>query len=56
VEVLSLVAMGFTNIQIAEKLIISRRTVSTHLSSIFTKLAVTSRSAATRHAIEHHLV
>src|SRR5437870_898145 len=56
VQVRGLVAMGVTNIQFYEKLIISLRTVSTHVSSIFTKLAVTSRSAATRLAIKHHLV
>jgi len=56
VEVLRLVAMGLTNIQIAEKLIISQRTVSTHVSSIFRKLGVMSRSGATRYAMEHHLV
>jgi predicted ATPase/DNA-binding CsgD family transcriptional regulator len=56
VEVLRLVAKGLTNIQIAEKLIISPRTVSTHMSSIFRKLEVVSRSAATRFAMEHHLI
>jgi DNA-binding CsgD family transcriptional regulator len=42
-EVAALVAEGHTNQQIAEKLFISVRTVETHLSRIFTKLAVTSR-------------
>lgn len=56
VEVLREVASGLTDIQVAEKLIISPRTVSTHLRSIYNKLGVTSRSAATRFAVEHHLV
>ena len=56
VEVLCLVAEGLTNAQIAERLFISPKTVSTHLVSIFGKLGVTSRAAATRFAIEHGLV
>jgi DNA-binding NarL/FixJ family response regulator len=55
VEVLRLVASGLTDLQIAEKLILSPRTVHAHISSIYSKLAVTSRSAATRYAMEHHL-
>jgi predicted ATPase/DNA-binding CsgD family transcriptional regulator len=55
VEVLQLVAQGLTDRQVAEQLIISRRTVSTHLSAIYGKLQVNSRSAATRFAIEHGL-
>ena len=56
VEVLRLVAEGLTNKQIADALIISPHTVKMHLRSIFGKLDVTSRAAATRFAIEHHLV
>jgi DNA-binding NarL/FixJ family response regulator len=56
VEVLRLVAQGLTDAKIAERLVISYRTVTTHLSSIYTKLGVSSRSAATRFAVEHHLV
>ena len=55
-QVLRLLTMGQTNIQIAEQLVISLPTVNTHVGSIYTKLGVTSRAAATRHAIEHHLV
>ena len=56
VEVLRLVAQGLSDARIAERLVISYRTVTTHLSSIYTKLDVSSRSAATRFAVEHHLV
>jgi predicted ATPase/class 3 adenylate cyclase/DNA-binding CsgD family transcriptional regulator len=56
VEVLRLVAQGLTNEQVAEQLVISARTVNTHLTSIYSKIGVSSRSAATRYAMEHHLV
>ena len=56
VEVLRLVAQGLTDAQVAEQLVISPRTVNFHLTSIYGKLQVSSRSAATRYAIEHHLV
>jgi DNA-binding NarL/FixJ family response regulator len=55
VEVLRLVAQGMTNEQVAEQLVISPRTVNTHLTAIFSKIGVSSRGAATRYAIEHHL-
>ena len=56
VEILRLVAQGLTDIQVAEALVISPRTVNWHLTSIYSKLQVSSRSAATRFAIEQHLV
>ena len=46
---------GLPDLQIADKLILSPRTVHAHISSIYSKLSITSRSAATRYAIEHHL-
>jgi ATP/maltotriose-dependent transcriptional regulator MalT len=55
VEVLRLVAAGLTNAQIAERLFVSRRTVDQHLRSIYTKLGVSSRAAATRFAVEREL-
>jgi predicted ATPase/class 3 adenylate cyclase/DNA-binding CsgD family transcriptional regulator len=55
VEVLRLLAQGLTDAQIAEQLVISRRTVNTHLTSIYGKIQVSSRSAATRYAVEHQL-
>ena len=56
VEVLRLVAQGLTNEQVAEQLVINPRTVNTHLTSIYNKLGVSSRSAAMRYAVERHLV
>ena len=56
VEVLRMLALGLTDIQVAEKLVISRRTVNTHLTSIYSKINVSTRSAATRYALENKLV
>jgi DNA-binding CsgD family transcriptional regulator/tetratricopeptide (TPR) repeat protein len=55
VEVLGLVATGLTSAQVATQLFLSTRTVDTHLTSIYHKLGVTSRAAATRFALEHGL-
>jgi predicted ATPase/DNA-binding CsgD family transcriptional regulator len=55
-EVLRMIAMGMTNVQAASTLSISPHTVNMHVRSIFTKLGVTSRSAATRYAIVNRLV
>ena len=55
IEVLRLLARGLSNKQIAELLVLSPHTVSGHIQSIFGKLALNSRSAATRYALEHHL-
>lgn len=56
VEVLRLVAQGLTDAQIAEVLVISPRTVNAHLRSIYTKLSITSRNAATFFALQHGLI
>jgi DNA-binding NarL/FixJ family response regulator len=55
-EVLRLVATGRTNHAIAADLVLSERTVARHVSNIFTKLGLSSRSAATAYAYEHDLV
>jgi ATP/maltotriose-dependent transcriptional regulator MalT len=55
-DVLRLVAQGLTDGQIAERLFISPRTVGGHLQSIYTKLGISSRTAATAFAFEHRLV
>jgi DNA-binding NarL/FixJ family response regulator len=55
-EVLRLLAQGLTSAQIAERLVIGQVTVNSHVRSIYSKLGVTSRSAATRYAIEHEVL
>jgi ATP/maltotriose-dependent transcriptional regulator MalT len=52
VEVLKLVATGASNKDIAASLVLSEKTVARHLSNIFTKAGVTSRSAATAFAFD----
>jgi ATP/maltotriose-dependent transcriptional regulator MalT len=56
VEVLRLVAAGQSNPQIAAVLFLSEKTVARHLSNIFGKTHVSSRTAATAYAYEHELV
>ncbi len=56
VEVLRLVAAGLGNAAVAARLVLSERTVARHLSNIFTKLGVGSRTAAAAFAFEHDLV
>ena len=53
---LVLLAQGKTNRTIATDLFISEKTVASHVSHIFTKLSVASRSAATAYAYDHDLV
>ena len=55
-EVLQLLASGDTNKRIAAALSISERTVERHVSNIFHKLGVSTRSAATAYAYEHELL
>jgi DNA-binding CsgD family transcriptional regulator len=56
VEVLRLVAEGRSNPDIAQALVLSQKTVERHLSNIFTKLDVPSRTAAAAYAHEHGLM
>jgi DNA-binding NarL/FixJ family response regulator len=56
VEVLRLLAHRLTYVQIAAQLVVSRRTINTHVSSIYSKLGINSREAATRFAADHHLL
>ncbi len=55
-EVLKLLADGFDQRQIAERLVISRKTVSTHIERILTKLDVHSRAQAVAAAFRANLV
>ena len=55
VEVLRLVATGLTNAQIAHHLSVTPRTVNAHLTAIYRKLDVSSRSGAIRYALDHQL-
>ncbi len=55
-EVLALVAKGCSNREIAERLVISRRTAEHHVQSIYAKIGDSSRAAAAVFALEHGLV
>ena len=55
-EVLRLVSTGLTIRAIASKLSLSEKTVARHLSNIFSKLGLSSRSAATAYAFQNGLI
>ena len=55
VDTLRLLAQGLTNAQIAARLVLSTTTVNSYLRSIYSKLGVTTRAAATRYALDHQL-
>lgn len=52
-EILSLVAMGYTNKEIADNLFVSMHTVKNHLANIFTKLKCSNRAEAITHIFKH---
>lgn len=56
VQVLQLVAQGCSDAEVAARLVITRRTVNWYLTTIYSKIGVSSRSAATRYAFEHQLI
>ncbi len=55
-EVLALMAQGLNNVEIAERLAISRSTVKFHVNSILSKLGVTTRTEAVVQPVQHHLL
>lgn len=55
-EVLRLLAEGLPNRAIAARLVVSEKTVGTHLAHIYTKLGVATRAAAAAFAYRHGLI
>jgi NarL family two-component system response regulator LiaR len=55
-EVLALMVKGLSNPEIAQRLIVGRSTAKFHVSSVLTKLGVSSRTEAVALALQHHLV
>ena len=55
-QVLRLIAAGKTNREVAESLFISEKTVARHVSNIFDKLGVSSRTGAAAWAYQHNLI
>jgi HD-GYP domain-containing protein (c-di-GMP phosphodiesterase class II) len=56
VEVLRLVASGLSNPQIAERLVVSRRTAEHHVQDIYSRIGMSSRAGAALYAMEHGLL
>lgn len=56
IEVLRYVAEGLTDAEVADRLFISPRTVGQHLRSVYNKLGVSSRTQATRVAVQDRLI
>jgi HD-GYP domain-containing protein (c-di-GMP phosphodiesterase class II)/DNA-binding CsgD family transcriptional regulator len=55
-EILRLVARGLSNRAIAQRLIVSPKTVGNHIQNIYSKIGVSTRAAATFFAMQHHLI
>jgi two-component system response regulator NreC len=55
-DILRLIALGYTNAQVAEELFLSVRTVETHRSHIQQKLGLADRAELVRYALDHRLV
>ena len=55
-EILDLIAQHHSNMEIAERLVVSQSTIKTHVSSILAKLGVASRTEAVALAMRHRLI
>jgi DNA-binding NarL/FixJ family response regulator len=55
-EILRLIALGYTNAEIAGRVHLSRRTVETHRAHIHAKLQMTTRAELVRYALTRHLI
>jgi DNA-binding NarL/FixJ family response regulator len=55
-EILRLVAGGESNQAIADRLVLSRRTVENHIANVYSKIGAANRVEATRFALEHDLL
>ena len=56
VQVLQLAARGFSNKEIAERLVISRKTAGNHVEHIYAKIGVSNRARASLFAVQHGLI
>ena len=56
VEVLGMVARGWSNKQIAQRLVVTPKTVSNHVEHIYSKIGASSRVGASLYATEHGLL
>jgi DNA-binding NarL/FixJ family response regulator len=56
VEVLRLVSRGLSNAEIAERLVLSRRTVEHHVQDIYLKIGLSTRAGAAMFAMQHGLL
>jgi DNA-binding NarL/FixJ family response regulator len=55
-EVLALIAEGFTNAEIADRLVVSQRTAEHHVAAVLAKLGIATRRDAARRAAELRLL
>jgi DNA-binding NarL/FixJ family response regulator len=56
VEVLRLVSRGLSNSEIAERLVVSRRTVEHHVQGVYVKIGASTRAGAAMFAMQHGLL
>ncbi|WP_159638143.1 response regulator [Sphingobacterium composti Ten et al. 2007 non Yoo et al. 2007] len=56
IEVLQLISEGYTNMEIADKLFLSKRTVEGHRQSLINKVKVKNSAELIKFAVQHHMV